>query len=40
MTDILHNVFRIEISLFIGLVTSLVLAILLLMINVPVTPEK
>lgn len=37
MTDILHNVFRIEISLFIGLVTSLVLAILLLMIHVPVT---
>ena len=37
MTDILHNVFSIEMSLFIGVVTSFILGGLLLMINVPVT---
>ena len=37
MTDIMHNVFSIEMSLFIGIVTSFILGGLLLMINVPVT---
>lgn len=37
MTDIFHNVFSIETSLFIGMVTSLVLGVLLLMMKVPIT---